>query len=445
MRIHALRRDEFQSRRLLQIFSLERTFLYLTIIAGFIGPAFFLIPIGPIHLFPYRILLASLWALFAMSLLFRHGRLPASHIKIKPYLQFLTFWLLYALLSLAWAANKVEAAREIIFLFIGVSTIFFTVYYFSNMRDLERFYYLWLLILVAFIPIGLWENLTGNHLSVSGLIEAPQSVIFMPSVVFVGPNEFATFLALSIPLVVGFLRYRRGFFVQAFGFVILVVSLYLLIATGSRANYIAVILEFAFLFIVLLKSLQRLKAIILTGLLILGIFIAFPQLSQQACNTMSSQLASITGQWELSYGSTGVRINLIKNSLIFLVRTGGFGVGAGNAEYWMENFQVYPTYGITNPHNWWVEVLVQYGVLIFTGYLLLYLSLIFKLYAIYCRLSNKTERMICEGLLVGVVGFFFASISSSSIMALTPHWLLFAFALTFLNHYHHARGKQGGT
>lgn len=422
------------SQRQIQIFSLQRTLLYLTIIAGFIGSAFVTIPVGPIHLFPYRILLAFLWVLFAISLLFNQGRLHVSHTKVKPYLRFLAFWLLYALLSLTWAAAKVDAVKDIIFLFMAVSIIFFTVYYFSNIRDLKGFYYLWLLVLGALIPIGLWENLTGNHLSVSGLIGAPESVIFMPSAVFWGPNEFATFLALSIPLLLVFIRYRRRVFVRVFGLVSLVASLYLLIATGSRANYIAVILEFAFLFIVLLKLRQKLEVALLSGLLILGIFVAFPQPAQQAFNTMSSQLAGITSQWELSYGSTGVRINLIKNSLIFLTRTGGFGVGAGNAEYWMEHFQVYPTYGITNPHNWWAEVLVQYGVFIFTSYLLFYLSLIIRLYAIYPRLSDKTERMICEGLLVGLVGFFFASISSSSIMALNPHWLFFAFALAFLNY-----------
>ncbi|MDK2897346.1 MAG: teichuronic acid biosynthesis glycosyltransferase TuaC [Candidatus Atribacteria bacterium] len=38
-----------------------------------------------------------------------------------------------------------------------------------------------------------------------------------------------------------------------------------------------------------------------------------------------------------------------------------------------------------------------------------------------------------KALLLALVGFFFASISSSSIMAFNPQWLLFAFALAFLN------------
>nr|BAL60203.1 hypothetical conserved protein [Candidatus Acetothermum autotrophicum] len=423
----------------ISVFSLQRALLYLTIIAGFIGPAFFTIPLGPIHLFPYRILLVLLGILFVISILFKQGRVHGSFLKVKLYLQFLVFWLFYAFLSSVWAAEKIEAIKEITFLLMAISMLFFTVYYFRRLKDLKGFYYLWLLNLIASIPLGLWENLTGYHLSVSGLIGAPQPVIFMPSGVFTGPNEFATLIALSIPLVLAFIRYQDGLFAQVPGLISLLASLYLLIATGSRANYIAVILEFAFLFVLLSKPHQKLKSMIFSGLLISCIVIVFPKLFQQAFDTLISQLNSITGQWEISYGSIGARINLIKNSLIFLIRTGGFGVGAGNAEYWMEHFQVYPTYSIINPHNWWVEILVQYGVFIFVGYLLFYLSLAIRLYILYPRLSDRTEKMICEGLLVGLVGFFFASISSSSIMALNPHWLFFAFALAFLNYVRNRR------
>jgi len=171
----------------------------------------------------------------------------------------------------------------------------------------------------------------------------------------------------------------------------------------------------------------------LGGLLILALVIALPGPTQRITGTIGEQIESITGPWSLTYGSTGVRINLAKNSLIFLGRTGGFGVGVGNAEYWMSNFPVYNTRGITNAHNWWDELLLDYGVFIFMGYVLFYLSLVAKLYKIYQRLSAGTEKMICEALLVALVGFFLASISSSSIMALKPQWFLLAFALAFLN------------
>ena len=49
--------------------------------------------------------------------------------------------------------------------------------------------------------------------------------------------------------------------------------------------------------------------------------------------------------------------------------------------------------------------------------------------------------MICKALLVSLVGFFFASVSSSSIMAFNPQWLLFAFALSYLNYFRNKEEK----
>jgi len=420
--------------RSIKIFELQRFLLYLTIVAGFIGSAFLAIPVGPIHIFPYRILLLLLWLIFAAGVLLQ-GRVDISHIKVKPYLQFLALWLIYAVLSLAWAADKGAAVRDVIFLVMAISVIFFVFYYFSNSKDLKRLYYLWLVVLGGLLLVGFWEHLTGQHLSVSGLYgETRARFMFMPTSVFRNPNDFATYLALSIPFVLALIRYRRGIVVRSVGLVVLLASFYLLLEAFSRANYFAVILEFAFLFTFLFKLKARFKAILLGGLLILVLVIALPGPTQRIIGTIDEQIESITSPWSLTYGSIGVRINLLKNSLVFLGRTAGFGVGAGNAEYWMGNFPVYNTRGITNPHNWWDEILLDYGVFIFAGYVLFYLRLVAKLYKIHQRLSAGTEKMICEALLVALVGFFLASISSSSIMALRPQWFLFAFALAFLNY-----------
>jgi len=134
-------------------------------------------------------------------------------------------------------------------------------------------------------------------------------------------------------------------------------------------------------------------------------------------------------------GSLIVRYNLVRNSFIFLGNSLGFGVGAGNVEYHMANSPVYETSGRINVHNWWVEILTNYGIFIFTGYVVFYLGLLISLYKIYRRLTDTSERMICEASLVSLVIFFFSSMSSSSIMALRPQWILFAFALGFLNYY----------
>ena len=101
----------------------------------------------------------------------------------------------------------------------------------------------------------------------------------------------------------------------------------------------------------------------------------------------------------------------------------------------MANFSQYNTAGITNPHNWWLEIFINYGIFIFVGYVIFYIGIIRNLWKIYRIKQIREEKMICEALLVSMVGFFFSSISSSSIMAFKPQWLLFAFVLAFLNYF----------
>ena len=415
---------------------IKKGLLYLTIVAGVIGTAVLTISVGPIHLFPFRILLPLLWMLFAMSLLLNQGQINSSHIKVKPYLQFLGLWLLYAVLSLAWAASKIDAIREIIFLFMAVSIIFLVVCYFNSLKDLKRFYTLWLLILLPLLGLGFWNHLTGNHLAVSGLADAPERFRFAPTAVFHNQNDFATYLALSLPFVLAFIRYNSKLTKRLLGIVMLVASLYLIVVTFSRANYLAVIIGAAFWFVFLLRFKSKMKTLAVIGLAVLLPFVAFPGQVQDTFRTINVQINTLVAAVpQLGEGGLDVRFNLIRNAFVFLVNSFGFGVGAGNVEYHMANFQVYDTHGTLNVHNWWMEILANYGLFIFAGYVVFYLSLIVGLYKAYGKLRDTSEKMICEALLVGLVAFFFASMSASSIMALRPQWIFFAFALAFLNYY----------
>jgi len=192
-----------------------------------------------------------------------------------------------------------------------------------------------------------------------------------------------------------------------------------------------------------LKIRTKVKVLALAGVVAILLFAVFSDQMLHIIGNIVSQLSSLDAPTEYALGSIGVRLNLIKNSLIFLVNSFGFGVGAGNVEYYMANFPVYETGSVLNVHNWWAEILVDYGIFIFVGYALLYLGLFIKLYRTYGKIGNS-EKMICEALLVGLVTFFFASISSSSIMAIGAQWIFFAFALGFLNYYRlgQARGNR---
>jgi teichuronic acid biosynthesis protein TuaE len=415
--------------------SFQQNILYLTIISAFTVTLGVSVQVGSIHLFPYRFLLIFMWVLFVGIILMNNGRLNFSHIKVKLYLQFLALWLCYAFLSLSWAADKGEALRDIIFLFMGISIVFFIVYHFRDMNHIKWLYWLWLFIFIALIPIGIWEVTTGNHLNISGIFNIDDDKYrFAPTTVFHNQNDFATMIALTLPMVLVWIRYSSNLFSRASGAFVLIAGLWLLILTYSRSNYIGVLSGLIFWFIFLLSVKQKFKALTIAAFIYLLIVLVFPAQFSDYLAIAHRRLSTLSAIGSQTDEGINVRLNLMKNALSFTITSAGFGVGAGNAEYYMENCPLYPVGEITNVHNWWLETLANYGLVILGGYAILYVSLFFSLWKAYKKVSNYTEKMICEALLVGWLIFFMASFSSSSLIAFNPQWIYLGFVLAFLNY-----------
>lgn len=420
-----------------KIFSIRRTLLYLTILAGFIGFSlrFFVINLGPFSIFPYRVLLPLLWLISLLYVFINHGKISINHIKIKPYIWFLMLWFSYAVLSLIWAASPIDAAKEIIILFMGISTIFFVVYYFTDIEHLKLLYYLWLLALVASTGVGIWNCVTGQTLIPGEYVIRLPGGRFGPTSFYAFPNNFAVFLSLSIPFALTFIRYYNRFIARFLFVVVLLLAFLLLIATTARSCYLAVLSSIVFWFLFLLKPKAKFRVLAIASLIILLLFISFTKNVLYIYSIVYEQLASIGSTWEIQGTSLYLRINMIKNGLHFLIKSWGVGVGSGNAEYYMSHLSVYDVGGNPYVHNWWIQILTNYGIFIFGCYIAFYINLFLNLYRAHCKLVDSREKMICEALLIGMVAFFFAGMSTGTITYFIPQWIFFAFALAFLNYY----------
>jgi len=405
-------------------------------LSGFIGQAIFTIDFGIFQLFLYRSFLVLLWALFAARTLIQ-GKMTLPQGRIKQVLGFFGIWLVYSIMSLGWAASKSDAIRHVIILFTSVSLIFFAAYYFRKDQDLKNLYILWFGVFCSFILLGSWEHLTGHHLPFSLYYGETRSwLMYCPTGVFYNPNDYATFLAISIPFALSLIRYGKSMQIQIAGLGAVTAAIYLIVEIGSRANILAMMLELAFSFMFLSNLRQKIKISIAVFIVVGICFFIFPDAVLGFFSTFAWQLNSIDTQAKLDSGSVATRANLIRNGLEFLYDSAGFGVGAGNAEYWVSNFARYDTEGVINLHNWWLEILVNYGIIIFAGYVAMYFWLIWSLLRNLKVARDSWERMIGEALLVALIGFALASVSSSSIMGFIPSWMLLAFIMAFLNHMH---------
>lgn len=403
---------------------------FLTIL-GFIHTAVVLGRVGPFSIFPYRALVPIVLLIFIIQFLTKDKMLLSwEQIRIKPILLFFVFWICYGLFSLTWVKSLTAGVTEMLLLTLGISFIFLFVFYFSRLRDYLDLYYIWLGMLVILLSIGVLEILTGQHSSISTYFSGKGS---SPTAVFANENDYATYLTISFFFIIPFIKYMKNYHLKLYGILLALISLYVNYITHSRANFLALLVGLIcyFLFLTSRKGKMRILIVAVPVAAIMGI--VFHHVIGVTSTKLVESFSSAGTPGQLN--SIGIRLHLIHNSLIFLSHTFGFGIGSGNAEYYMGHYEVFPTGGIVDVHNWWIEILVQYGLFVFVGYILVFVTLIVALFRSFKRAENRHEKMICEALLGALFAFPLASISPSSIMAFKFQWIFFAFAIGFLNYF----------
>lgn len=402
-----------------KLFQVEKILCYLVIFTGFFGVALLPLDLGHFKLFPYRVFYILLLCLFGIRILFTE-KLGMFKSEVSWYLVFLVFWLGYSLLTLTWGISKIDAIKNIVFLFMGISLIFFICRYFQDKKELTKLYCLCFAAFSCLVIIGFWELLTGNHLSSSMFFNYPPS--YMPTSTFYNQNDFASVLALYMPFGIGLVYYARRIIPRLFGLLSILGAIYLILITDCASGLLAVILEVVVFLVVLFvtsKSNAYWRVVLIP-------------VACAVCAIIVWNYPLIY-QYILKIASVQERANLIRNGFNFLYSTFGFGVGAGNIEYWMANFAKYETAGVLNIHNWWAEVLVGYGVYVFIGYVLFYLGIIYQLVRIRFSATSRFEKIFCDTLIVSLCGFFFACNGPSSFLNINEQWYIFGIALAFIN------------
>jgi teichuronic acid biosynthesis protein TuaE len=410
---------------------------WMLIVTAFTGTLFLTFSIGPVHLFPFRAVLILIWVLF----LVKRGRVNLASIHVKKSLIFFLIWFGYATFSILWAASKIEAFKHIIFLFLSFSLIFFMILNLRQRKDLDLFVKLWLTVFAILIPIAIWETMTGNHLQTSGLNYADEGYEFYkfaPTGLFANQNDYATFLAFSMPMLLSRVQYERNRLIRLLLLVLFVGGGIILLFTTSRANYAAIIISTLFWFVAFTGIVQKFR-FLLGGLILLTVVLV--NLNEQSWFYLQFVWEDLSVLSEGTQDSgLDVRSNLIKSALYYTIATFGFGVGAGNIEYYLANFPIHETGPITNIHNWWLENLANYGFIFMSLYFAFFFSLFYSLWKVrkhspYVEIKSMAEAMICL-----LVAFPISSISSSSLIAFNPHWLIFGFMLALVNF--HRNGKM---
>jgi teichuronic acid biosynthesis protein TuaE len=404
--------------------------VYISIITSMIGSAsVFAIDAGIFQLSLFRVSILLLFLYIIIKMLIKDKKIRLNNQKSNSYsIKFMFIWIIYAFFSLAWVKDYNAWMRTLFFLFIGLlSYIIISKYLKSKFDILLAFRLIFIMILIHNL-LGWYEIYTNNYIFLSIDRIAKYTRLNHPVSTFGNTNDYATFMLFSVWVSYICLINAKNIISKFIYISLIISSVLLLISTSSRANLLGVILSMM-LFIVLSMKRKKTRNI---SLALLGIVFLIVLLNPES---IKSLFISINENLNINFssqsGSDFVRINLIKNGLFFLISTLGFGVGAGNIEYWMSHKAMYNTGGVLNIHNWWLEILVGYGVVIFIMYIVFYFKLFRSFYRKFKYSRSKVDMSMSLGIMCFMIGYVIGSISSSSNISIEWLWVFWGIAIAY--------------
>jgi len=374
-------------------------------------------------------------------------------------------------LSVFWSYSPLLSLKYLAYILFGFFIVYSVVFFSNNLKNQQTILntLFWVLLVelgVCFLeiftsfryPISQYseclEFFNRNVDITSRTVEELKYISFYPTGFHWNPNNLSVLFGLAFP----FMLYSKNKYLKYFGSAVV---FFIIIMASSRAVYISLI---AMLLIYLfLKSYKHL----LIGLLVLlSVQVVYYQTNISNQNVFTQRLLETTDNSSVSKfavnkfkqifsnnmetpdqdsSSLNIRIYLIKNGINELIETNGLGVGGG-ASVVVQERELNEISNIRSMHNFWVEILVEGGVLFFLTFIIWYFFVSRKLYFISRQNQiNEQLKYYAQSLFLGLCGFFISAISPSSVIYFFPMWLLFGFAISTILIYDKSKNEGSFT
>jgi teichuronic acid biosynthesis protein TuaE len=355
------------------------------------------------------------------------------------YLAMLVVFFTYGSISMLWAPDRSLSYSKINNIFLALLIAY--ILYAARAFEAQRFRALvqgWLIAVVTTVMFAAAELVAGRNFFGNARFEDRETYGSIVMSTFHNPNNFSVFLALVMPLLLLGLLQSKDWKKLPLG-ALWLTSFALLVLSASRiALALAALQLMAVVFLLRGKTVFKLTAIaigtgIVTAAFVLG-------------TNVAGKIASLVGGGDVSGLS---RVTLVLNGLWMFRESNGLGVGAGNFPYYMDNMN--PPYSfreLNQPHNLWIEILSEYGIIVFGAFLLFYLYLLRLAWTLTRRAKRHYDRSLnlqSVTLFVLLISYPFAVISPSHYVTDPINWLFLATAVVFCKKIRDAMPVRVGT
>lgn len=427
-------------------------YLWLAVLALATTGGYVREPVTGQHLLKVLIALSVLVAGAGWLFVWRHeSRTPLKGLWC------LGIWLAVAVAGLIWAPDKHIAVTYVVYMIVQVTLIVLTAYCIISRHDgwfTAAIGYLGMLVVAVNVGIAVWEHFLRSHFHLSGTLVMASHQQGWPSGFMAHPNDLCFLLALYLPFITVWPRRHRTAAKEALAISAIVAVIW--VATVAQSRTMVVLLLGQLLWLVTRgmrnKMMASAGALIVLVLLIPFLHDQWPYyvIEPAAAGPVApgeSPAQGVTSEvrrartplevvqavgTEFSFGgrSGSERLQLLNIGGRLLWESKGLGVGPGNSALLIRQVK---GEGRTDLHNWWMELLVDYGLAGFLAFTCFYFWLLGSIIHRWRRLPEGQERYLAEVAMISLVTFALGSIVPSSIAPHTYPWMLFGLALALVS------------
>jgi O-antigen ligase len=408
---------------------LGRVGIVLAAVAAVFGPNLAL-PQAP-QIFGFRVLIVLL-GLGLVAYLLLDGRLVIPRGLPRPAALLIALFA-WSALSVTWSESPAAALRWTLFFgMMGGLAIGLALACRTRQRAVTLLFVLGVTFAFA-TAVAVAELRFGVRLPTSALLSRGSDAAFATSL-FGNQNNFATYLALTLPYFLCLPVVFRDARLVVLGIVGGAVTLAALLFTGSRSNLIAAFLVIAGL-VVLLATDRRHRGRLVAAVAVaaLAVLLVVPSLGGGGLIPLPADavtklnISLLSQQKSQGLGSGAVRASVLDEGLGLVRESDGIGIGAGNAESRIESLANFT--GVVNLHNWWLELLVDLGIVGLALFIAFYLTLFRGQLRAARRSDDPLVRWLGLSGALALLGFVVGSLGPSSVIHFAPMWITYGLGM----------------
>ncbi len=373
---------------------------------------------------------SRLLTIFAGLLIITHGKLfNFRTLTYKALIAMVMLWTVWGVASLMWTPDFFMGRDEMLLLLLGFITIFTFIHlswYASEAFTTVRAG--WVTACILTIPLAVYELTTNQHLP--NAIEQGDTggvdsmTLFYAATTFGNRNNYSSFLVMCFPFLLWSFEKTKKLMFKLFYLCILAYSVFVIFVNGSRLGMISLALQ-SLTWLLMQRtsfksSIRRFIFVLLACAVILFAF----QFQNISFRKLQSLDEGLQGRNQI------IRTNLSLNGLMLFLQSKGLGVGAGGFEKSvLTEPGMFPTYNVGPAHNLWIEILANYGLFVWGGFVAWLIAIYWSVSKIR-KFAKKSKLMELElamrHTMILIMSFPFCFMMHSSILRWTMLWTVLA-------------------